>query len=161
MELYLVAVLPPSLLYSVLTARILLLGSLLQIIPSWPFSLLSLEEGENVCLESMLSFLSWLLHLRSVVSECDSALPWGLGLCVFSCLHWISGLSSSRLLFQLPGLQCLLGYFVCQTKTWPFMSSGRIFIIHQWNYLWRQLCSQCSVGRSFECPLWPREKIST
>lgn len=74
MELYLVAVLPPSLLYSVLTARVLLLGSLLQIIPSWPFSLLSLEEGENVCLESMLSFLSWLLHLRSVVSECDSDL---------------------------------------------------------------------------------------
>ena len=69
--------------------------------------------------------------------------------------------SSSRPLFQLPGLQCLLGYFVCQTKTWPFMSSGRIFIIHQWNYLWRRLCSQSSVGRTFECPLWVREKIST
>lgn len=160
MELsYLVAVLPLSQLYSVLTARSLLLGSLLQIIPFWPFSLLSLE-GENVCLESMLSFLSWLLHLRSVVRECDSALDEGWD-SVFSCLHWISGLSSSRLLFQLPGLQCLLGYFVCQTKTWPFMSSGRIFIIHQWNYLWRGLCSQRSVGRTFECPLWVREKIST
>lgn len=86
MELsYLVAVLPLSQLYSVLTARSLLLGSLLQIIPFWPFSLLSLE-GENVCLESMLSFLSWLLHLRSVVRECDSALDEGWD-SVFSCLH--------------------------------------------------------------------------
>lgn len=133
-----------------LAVRSLLLGQLLEIIPLWSFShwlFLSLEEeGECFCLENTLSFLFWFLDVRSVERKCVPGLQSRPEFYLSSAL---TGLSSSKLLFWFFGLQCLLGYFVCQMKTWPFMSSLRIFIRLKWNCLWRGLCSQSSAGKIF------------
>lgn len=96
--------------------------SLFQVAPFPSFSFLSHEEEEYFCLENIrvlfyfiFPLLACFLDRGSIGRERVSALLPELEFRPFLALVGFLD-SSCRLPFQLPGLQCLLGYFVCQIK---------------------------------------------